>query len=94
MVHFLFARARGVERSLWGEGLGYVCKRAYKLFCKQELEIKHQRWSLCEGWGAVLSLGGREVTNRTDNRARNSPMSHHLCFSQNLQITPVPDTKS
>lgn len=55
-VHSLFARARGVERSLWGEGLGYVCRRAFKLFCKQELEIKHQSWSWCEGWGG--GVGG------------------------------------
>lgn len=40
MVHFLFAWVSGVKRSFSGEGLGYVCKRAFKLLCKQELQIK------------------------------------------------------
>lgn len=66
MVHFLFARARGVERSLWGEDLGYVCKRAFKLFCKQELEIKHQSWSWCEGLGCCVKLEGGSLTGLED----------------------------
>lgn len=88
MVYFLFARARGVERSLWGEGLGYVCKRAFKLFCKQDLKIKHQSWSWCEGWGAVLSLGGRGVGLEDSYRSKKPSNISLPVFAQNVKITP------
>lgn len=81
-VHFLFAWASGVKRSVSGEGLGYVCRKALELLCKQELESNHSAWGCClwyQAWRtAFIYLG----------HIHKKPTSHHLLSLKNTNELP------
>lgn len=80
MLPFLFAWASRVKRSFSGEGLGYVCKRAFKLLCKQELEIKdkNQRTDTQE---ADISLTSSSQKLQSGRHMYRTGISHMLDLS-------------